>query len=300
MIVQHHDFKLDAPAGEDRFHGSANCALLVARRYQHRKRWDRSHPCAGLDAAGGGRYARRLARNRSAGMAARTRTTAVRPIVIMTEPRGATSTPRRRARRGNHSPSKRARNHRRPIVDAANAGLAADQCLECGGVAALGFTSQGVLGAGQGRFNAGPPLLNGSVGAPFDNDGWAEPGQRFGMALFPEGILQSQRQNDSPFQATCEMSHSRLNARRAFARVGKAALGRDPERGPRSSEDRAAGAEELPVPLALSSARCQTRPAARRFDSARARPRPWVRSGHGPETTRSARGRPAGPTTRGD
>ena len=136
----------------------------------------------------------------------------------------------------------------RAIADAASAGLAADQRLECGGVPLLGFTSQGVLGAGQGRFDAGTPLLDGSVGAPFDNDGLTEPGERFGTALVPEGILQSQRQNDRLFQAACEMSHSGLNAGRAFARVGKAALRRDPERGPRSSEDRAAGAEELPCP----------------------------------------------------
>ena len=181
-------------------------------------------------------------------MAARTRTTAVRPIVNHDGPRGARKHSADAMLGAEMHAPETCPQPPRPIVDAANAGLAPDKRLECSGIAVLGFTSQGVLRAGQGGFNAGTPLLNGSVGAPFDDDGLAEPGQRFGMALFPEGILQSQRQNDRLFQAVCEMSHSRLNARRAFARVGKAALRRDPERGPRSSEDRAAGAEELPRP----------------------------------------------------
>ena len=135
-----------------------------------------------------------------------------------------------------------------PIVESANADLSPDKCPESIRVAPPSFTGQSVLRAGQSSFNARTPFLNGPVGTPFDNDGLAEPGQRFGIALVPEGILQSQRQNDRLLQAACEMRHSGLNARRPFARIGEATLSRDPERGPRSSKDGAARAKELSSP----------------------------------------------------
>ena len=86
---------------------------------------------------------------------------------------------------------------------------------------AANFTGQSVLRAGQSSFNGRTPLLNGPVGTPFDKDGLAEPGQRFGIALFPKRILESHRQNDSLLQAACEMRHSRLNARRPFCASAK-------------------------------------------------------------------------------
>src|SRR5271165_4193185 len=135
-----------------------------------------------------------------------------------------------------------------PLVDATDSDLSPDKCLESSRIAALSFSGQSVLRAGQSSFHAGTPLLNGSVGASFDDDGLAEPGQRFRIALFPEEILQSQRKNDRLVHAACEMRRSGLNGRRPFARIGKATLSRDPERGARLREDGRAGAKELSSP----------------------------------------------------
>ena len=103
-------------------------------------------------------------------------------------------------------------------MDAAHTRLTPDQRLECGRAANSGLANQGVLGVGQDRFDAAPPLFDGAVGAPLNDDGRTESCQRFGTPIVLEGILQSQWQNDSLFQAAGEMSHTGLNEWRPFAR----------------------------------------------------------------------------------
>ena len=128
------------------------------------------------------------------------------------------------------------------VVDSADAGIAAEQGFEAGGVPAHAVGGKAVHGVGQRRFKPPVPLLDGAAAA-FHRG--AEAAQRFRRAFVPERVFQGQRHDDGT-PGTRRARWARPGRRRTGRRagIGEGAFRRDPQHGARVFQQPAGDLQE--------------------------------------------------------
>jgi hypothetical protein len=117
------------------------------------------------------------------------------------------------------------------VIEAADAGATAEQGAESGGVAVETFGGEGVLSLFETLFKEGSPLGGlrpcGRIGLGCDEI--AATYEDLGAAFVPVNVFDGDREERGAIDPGGEMAESSLEPGWAFAGIGEAALGRDPE-----------------------------------------------------------------------